>query len=436
MPVNIAQITASQTQQEKAHQQLIQTAKMMRRERKSEAKADVSQALRNMAYLGKVGTNESVTDIADRIASVDKLVSDKSKPAYQSDVVADLSDLVKRHLGNEHSRAMQKHELTTDIQDVWKKLGALDKKYLTMPTVDQATGELVGEKGFDQGEVTTAMNMASGLTGKMLEAIENLSASDRVKYQGLINQATTKAAVLQALASLDDPNEVGVQLRSGAIKDYPGAIELGEQSIGLARAGRYKEALKSLGKIPGIYGKAAEKQGEAIAVDLQGQTSSYNEHLRLITKDVRAKIGITGLKEPPAYWSGHLGTAIPNYENSLMTNMENIIKYSGSGRLGTGHIPDELKDVMGKIKSSSSNSVEQHAARREMMEIMSENRDTIIRELDLKSGPSRHEPLERTIAKLLDMWERVQEYEDFSATDTGFQLDSDAFGQLMQSLEN
>ena len=70
------------------------------------------------------------------------------------------------------------------------------------------------------------------------------------------------------------------------------------------------------------------------------------------------------------------------------------------------------------------------------MEIMSENRDTIIGELDLKTGPSRHEPLERTIAKLLDMWERVQEYEDFSATDTGFQLDSDAFGQLMQSLEN
>ena len=126
MPVNIAQITASQTQQEKAHHQLIQTAKMMRRERKSEAKADVSQALRNMAYLGKVGTNESVTDIADRIASVDKLVSDESKPAYQSDVVADLSNLVKDHLGNEHSRAMQKHELTTDIQDVWKRLGSLD----------------------------------------------------------------------------------------------------------------------------------------------------------------------------------------------------------------------------------------------------------------------------------------------------------------------
>ena len=93
-----------------------------------------------------------------------------------------------------------------------------------MPTVDQATGELVGEKGFDQGEVTTAMNMASGLTGKMLETIENLSATDRVKYQGLINEATTKAAVLQALASLDDPNEVGIQLRRGAVKDYPGAI--------------------------------------------------------------------------------------------------------------------------------------------------------------------------------------------------------------------
>ena len=435
MPVNIAQITASQTQQEKAHQQLIQTAKMMRRERKSEEKADVSQALRNMAYLGKVGTNESVTDIADRIASVDKLVSDESKPAYQSDVVADLSDLVKRHLGNEHARATQKHELTTDIQDVWKKLGALDKKYLTMPTVDQATGELVGEKGFDQGEVTTAMNMASGLTGKMLEAIENLSASDRVKYQGLINETTTKAAVLQALASLDDPNEVGIQLRKGSIKDYPGAIELGEQSIGLARAGRFRDALKALGKIPGIYGKAAEKQGEAIAVDLQGQTSVYNKHLELIAKDKRVEIGLTELKEPPAYWSGHLGTAIPHYENSLMTNMENIIKYSGSGFIG-GKIPNKLVSVMGKIKSSSSNSVELHAARREMMEIMSENRDTLIEDLDLKTGPSRHLPLERTIAKLLDMWERVQEYEDFSATDTGFQLDSDAFGQLMQSLEN
>jgi len=291
MPVNIAQITASQTQQEKAHQQMIQTARMLRREKKSEAKADVSQALRNMAYLGKVGTNESVTDIADRIASVDKLVSDKSKPAYQSDVVADLSGLVKKHLGNERSRAMQKHELTTDIQDVWKKLGALDKKYLTMPMTDPETGQPVGEKGFDQGEVTTAMNMASGLTGKMLEAIENLSASDRVKYQGLINEATTKAAVLQALASLDDPTQVGVQLRSGAIKDYPGAIELGEQSIGLARAGRYKDALKSLGKIPGIYGKAAEKQGEAIAVDLQGQTSSFNTKLALIPKEQRIKRG-------------------------------------------------------------------------------------------------------------------------------------------------
>lgn len=413
---------------------MIQTARMLRREKKSEAKADVSQALRNMAYLGKVGTNESVTDIADRIASVDKLVSDKSKPAYQSDVVADLSDLVKKHLGNEHSRAMQKHELTTDIQDVWKKLGALDKKYLTMPMTDPETGQPVGEKGFDQGEVTTAMNMASGLTGKMLEAIENLSASDRVKYQGLINEATTKAAVLQALASLDDPTQVGVQLRSGAIKDYPGAIELGEQSIGLARAGRYKEALKSLGKIPGIYGKAAEKQGEAIAVDLQGQTSSYNKHLELITKDKRIEIGLTGLKEPPAYWSGHLGIAIPHYERELMTNMENIIKYSGSG-LG-GDTPDKLVSIMKKIKSSSSNSVEQHAARREMMEIMSENRDTIIRELDLKAGPARHLPLERTIDKLLDMWERVQEYEDFSATDKGFQLDSDAFGSFLKTIED
>jgi len=433
MPVNIAQITASQTQQEKAHQQLIQTAKMMRRERKSEEKADVSQALRNMAYLGKVGTNESVTDIADRIASVDKLVSDESKPAYQSDVVADLSDLVKRHLGNEHARATQKHELTTDIQDVWKKLGALDKKYLTMPTVDQATGELVGEKGFDQGEVTTAMNMASGLTGKMLETIENLSATDRVKYQGLINETTTKAAVLQALASLDDPTEVGVQLRKGAIKDYPGAIELGEQSIGFARAGRYKEALKSLGKIPGIYGKAAEKQGEAIVVDLQGQTEAMNEQIRNLTQSEKESLGLEALKSPPAYWSGHLGTAIPYYENALMRNVEKLVKYSGSGLIG-GKIPDKLKAVMDKIEGARGNSLALNEARREMMEIFSKNRE-VGGELDLKKGPQVHEPLHRVVNSLIDMWERVQEYSDFTGREKSFDLNVAGFEELIESIK-